>query len=74
MAQVEYGEHSMVEAVRQLLRAGLEEYANSKFALLSDSCVPLYPPTVVYLQLMAEPRSRLNACPTEVSHHSQHRS
>ncbi len=24
--------------------------------------VPLYPPTTVYLQLMAETRSRINAC------------
>lgn len=60
--QVEYSEHSMVEAIRQLLKASLENQANQKFALLSDSCAPLYPPTTVYQQLLMEPKSRISAC------------
>lgn len=30
--------------------------------LLSESCLPLYPPTLVYAQLISEPKSRINGC------------
>lgn len=59
---VEWGNHSVVDAERALLRAALRDPANQRFALLSESCLPLHPATVVYAQLMAEPRSRVNAC------------
>ena len=59
---VEWGNHSVIDAERALLRAALADPANQRFALLSESCVPLHPAPVVYAQLMAEPRSRVNAC------------
>ena len=30
--------------------------------LLSESCLPLYPPTLMYAQLISEPKSRINGC------------
>ena len=60
--QVRWGEHSMVEALRALLRAALEDPANQRFQLLCEHTLPLQPPLLVYAQLMSEPRSRVNAC------------
>ena len=54
--------HVQVAAEKLLLRAALEDTANARFVLLSETCVPLYPATVVWAQLVGEPRSRLNAC------------
>lgn len=51
-----------MEAERRLLLAALEDAANQRFVLLSETCVPLFPPAAVWLQLMHESRSRLNAC------------
>ena len=51
-----------MEAERRLLIAALEDAANQRFVLLSETCVPLFPPASVWLQLMHESRSRLNAC------------
>ena len=51
-----------MEAERRLLIAALADVANQRFVLLSESCVPLFPPATVWLQLMQERRSRLNAC------------
>jgi hypothetical protein len=31
----------------------------------SETCTPLYPPHVFYLQLLSEQRSRVNACAKE---------
>ena len=59
---VEWGNHSVVDAERALLRAALANPANQRFVLLSESCLPLHPAAVVYAQLVAEPRSRVNAC------------
>ena len=33
--------------------------------MLSESCAPLYPPEVVYMQLMSEDKARINACDTK---------
>ena len=30
--------------------------------MLSDSCIPLYRPEVIFLQLLSEAKSRVNAC------------
>ena len=60
--RVEWGNHTVVEAERALLRAALADPANQRFVLLSESCLPLHPAAVVYAQLMAEQRSRVNAC------------
>ena len=52
----------MVEAERALIRAALADEGNEVLVLLSESCVPLWPAAQVYLQLMSERRSRVNAC------------
>ncbi|EEF43822.1 conserved hypothetical protein [Ricinus communis] len=55
--QVAWGESSMIEAERLLLSAALEDPANQRFVLLSDSCVPLYNFSYIYSYVMASPRS-----------------
>ena len=35
---------------------------NQRFILLSEACVPIYPPEVLYLQLLSEDKARVNAC------------
>lgn len=40
----------------------LSDPLNSRFMLLSETCVPLYPAPLVWAQLQGETRSRLNAC------------
>ncbi|XP_054779347.1 glycosyltransferase BC10-like isoform X2 [Prosopis cineraria] len=55
--QVLWGESSMIQAERLLLDAALEDPANQRFVLLSDSCVPLYNFTFVYNYVMGSPRS-----------------
>ncbi|XP_057961998.1 glycosyltransferase BC10 isoform X2 [Malania oleifera] len=55
--KVEWGESSMIEAERLLFEAALDDPANQRFVLLSDSCVPLYTFSYVYNHLMASPRS-----------------
>ena len=54
-------------AARNLLGAALREPLNQKFILLSESGLPLYPPTTTYLQLMQEDKSRLDSCGMGVS-------
>ncbi|XAR53806.1 hypothetical protein NMG60_11022491 [Bertholletia excelsa] len=55
--KVEWGEASMIQAERLLLGAALEDPANQRFVLLSDSCVPLYSFSFIYKYLMDSPRS-----------------
>lgn len=52
--------------MQELLRAALKDERNAKMVMLSEACIPLYPPTVVYQQLISEPLSRINACPNQV--------
>ena len=61
--QVQWGDHAMVVAMRLLLRAALEEVLNQRFVYLCEQTLPLYPPTLVWQQLMTESKSRVNACP-----------
>lgn len=58
--------YNMTDAVRIMIRHALRDPSAQYFAVLSDTGVPLYPPTVVYIQLMAETRSRINACADRV--------
>ena len=51
-----------VEAEKLLLAQALSDPLNSRFMLLSETCVPLYPAPLVWAQLQGETRSRLNAC------------
>ena len=44
------------------MEMALEEPLNQRFVLLSESDIPLYPPAVVWLQLMSERKSRIHAC------------
>lgn len=62
--KVEWGQHSMVDATRALLRNALKDPLNQKFILLSEAGIPLYPPDVLYHQLITEDKSRLHACVT----------
>ncbi|KAE9591479.1 putative glycosyl transferase, family 14 [Lupinus albus] len=55
--QVSWGESTMIQAEKLLLEAALEDPANQRFVLLSDSCVPLYNFSYVYDYVMASPRS-----------------
>lgn len=55
--RVAWGESSMIEAERLLLGEALEDPANQRFVLLSDSCVPLYNFSYIYTYLMSSPRS-----------------
>lgn len=59
---VEWGQWSVVEAEKLLLAQALSDPLNSRFVLLSETCVPLYPAPLVWAQLQGETRSRLNAC------------
>ena len=62
LLQVSWGAHELVLAARNLLRAAVRDPLNQKFVLLSESGIPLYPPTAVYAQLMAEDKSRIDSC------------
>ncbi len=62
-----WGGFDLVDATKALLRAALLDESNKKLMLLSESCVPLYPPALIYQQLISEPKSRINACPHRVS-------
>ncbi|XP_010924084.2 glycosyltransferase BC10 isoform X1 [Elaeis guineensis] len=55
--KVEWGESSMVDAERLLLAAALEDPANQRFVLISDSCVPLYNFSYIYGYLMSSSKS-----------------
>ncbi|KAK1326515.1 hypothetical protein QJS10_CPA01g01794 [Acorus calamus] len=55
--QVVWGESSMIQAERLLLEAALEDPANQRFILLSESCVPLYNFSYVYNYVMSSPKS-----------------
>ena len=58
----EWGGFTLASATRALLRAALLDPNNQRFALLSESCLPLYSPAVVYSQLVYSEKSRINAC------------
>lgn len=61
--QTRWGTHSLTAAIRALLKEALNDAMNHRFVLLSEWDIPLYPPTVIYVQLMAEQHSRITACP-----------
>ena len=51
-----------MQAEVNLIEAALRDARNERFVLLSESCIPLYPALLVWAELLAEPRSRINAC------------
>ena len=58
-----WGGHDLVDVTRALLKAALADPRNARFALLSESGVPIYPAPVVWAALTQNPLSRINACP-----------
>eukprot|EP00884_Botryococcus_braunii_P001790 jgi/Botrbrau1/11611/Bobra.0209s0002.1 len=58
----DWGGFSLVEAAQALFRQALKDPLNQRFILISESDLPLYPPDVVYTQLMYSGLSRINAC------------
>lgn len=63
---VQWGQHSVMEAERRLLAAGLEvegsTEAASHFVLLSETTIPLYHPVIIYMSIVKDVKSRVNAC------------
>ncbi|KAG6515133.1 hypothetical protein ZIOFF_025518 [Zingiber officinale] len=55
--KVIWGESTMVEAERLLLASALKDPSNQRFALISDSCVPLYNFSYIYDYVMSSPKS-----------------
>ncbi|RYR07197.1 hypothetical protein Ahy_B05g074513 isoform D [Arachis hypogaea] len=51
--QVDWGEASMIEAERILLRHALDDPLNDRFVFLSDSCIPLYNFSYTYDYIMS---------------------
>ena len=51
-----------MQAEVNLLAAALQDPMAQRFVTLSESCVPIYPAEASWLQLMAQPLSRINAC------------
>ncbi|XP_068658087.1 glycosyltransferase BC10-like [Aristolochia californica] len=54
---VAWGESSMIKAERLLFEAALQDPANRRFILLSDSCIPLHNFSYVYNYLMSSSKS-----------------
>jgi len=59
-----WGSHSLIDATRVLFAAALTNPFVTKLALVSESDIPLYGPSLVYSQLLSESTSRINACNT----------
>ncbi|XP_064982555.1 glycosyltransferase BC10-like isoform X2 [Musa acuminata AAA Group] len=55
--KVVWGEATMIEAERLLFAAALKDPANRRFALISDSCVPLYNFSHIYNYVMSSSKS-----------------
>ena len=59
---VDWGTFSLVAALKELIMSGLEDRLNQKFMLISESGIPLYPGETMWVELMVEEKSRINAC------------
>lgn len=55
--QVDWGEASMLQAERILLGKALQDPANQRFILVSDSCIPLYNFSYTYDYVMSSSKS-----------------
>lgn len=55
--QVDWGESSMIEAERILLRSALTDLSNERFVFVSDSCIPLYNFSYTYNYVMSSSTS-----------------
>eukprot|EP00252_Welwitschia_mirabilis_P013632 TRINITY_DN2999_c0_g1_i1.p1 TRINITY_DN2999_c0_g1~~TRINITY_DN2999_c0_g1_i1.p1 ORF type:complete len:415 (-),score=42.73 TRINITY_DN2999_c0_g1_i1:422-1666(-) len=54
---VEWGRISMCDAERRLLANALLDYANTRFVLLSEACIPVYNFSTVYQYLLSSKHS-----------------
>ncbi|KAG6538941.1 hypothetical protein ZIOFF_004093 [Zingiber officinale] len=59
---VEWGEASMIEAERILLRNAIKDSFNERFLFLSDSCIPLYNFSYIYKYIMSTTTSFIDRC------------
>ncbi|XP_048138164.1 glycosyltransferase BC10-like isoform X2 [Rhodamnia argentea] len=59
--KVAWGDSSMIEAERLLLKVALGDPANQRFVLLSDSCLPLYKFRDIYEHLISSPKSYIES-------------
>ena len=64
---VDWGTFSLVAALKELITSALEDRLNQKFMLISESGIPLYPGETMWVELMVEEKSRINACELGVS-------
>ncbi|XP_058101271.1 glycosyltransferase BC10-like isoform X2 [Magnolia sinica] len=55
--QVAWGESSMIKAEKLLLEEALQDPANQRFVLISDSCVPLHNFSYIYNYVMSSSKS-----------------
>lgn len=60
--RVQWGNHSMITAERALFKQAMKNRLVQTFVLLSEDSAPLYPAILTYMQLILEPKSRVNAC------------
>ncbi|MEW5312753.1 MAG: hypothetical protein WDW38_004362 [Sanguina aurantia] len=49
-----YGGHSLIEAERALVKEALKDPTNVKFVMVAHDSIPLYPPYVVFVQLLSD--------------------
>ena len=59
---VDWGTFSLVAALKELITSALGNPLNQKFMLISESGIPLYPGETMWVELMVEEKSRINAC------------
>ena len=57
-----FAQFVLVEAQVKLLEEALKDALNEKFVMLSETAIPIHRPEIVYLQLIHESKSRINAC------------
>lgn len=63
---VDWGQMSMIDAEKRLLKAGLEDPSNHRFVLLSESCIPLHSFSFVYDYLMGQTNSFIESYSTNL--------
>ena len=64
--QAAWGSITLIDALRNLLAAALEDPLNQKMVLVSETGIPLFAPQLIYSQLILEQESRLNSCSIKV--------
>ncbi|CAN1159444.1 Glycosyltransferase BC10 [Linum perenne] len=55
--EVEWGQPSMIEAERRLIANALLDFANQRFVLLSEACIPIFNFTIIYNYLLKSTHS-----------------